>query len=415
MALSMAIIGDIVSPRERGRYQGYFGGVFAFASIGGPLAGGFFVDHLTWRWIFYINIPVGILALVITSAVLRLPLPRRSHTIDYTGSAILVGAVTSLLLVTLWGGQTYAWGSGIILGLIVFGLMATAVFVWWEQRATEPIFPPHLFANPIPAVSFVITLLVAAAMFAAIIFIPIYLQLVDGVSPALSGVLLLPLMGGMLVTSIGSGQIVSRIGRYKAFPVAGTALMTLGMWLLSHLGPHTSHLRASAYMVVFGLGMGMVMQILVLAVQNSIARDDIGSATSAISFFRNIGAAFGTALFGTILTVRLGHWLPLLVHGRTRFSLSSSFSITPKALHALTPAVRAGVVESFVRSLHVVFLVGVPVAGIAFLFALTLKEIPLSDRASSIPVVEPAETAETSVAPALTPAGAAVDAATSRS
>jgi EmrB/QacA subfamily drug resistance transporter len=385
MALAMAIIGDIVSPRERGRYQGYFGGVFAFASIGGPLAGGFFVDHLTWRWIFYINIPVGILALVITSAVLRLPLPRRSHSIDYTGSAILVGAVTSLLLVTLWGGQTYRWGSGVILGLIAFGVVATAVFIWWERQATEPIFPPHIFANPIPAVAFVITLLVAASMFAAIIFIPIYLQLVDGVSPALSGVLLLPLMAGMLVTSIGSGQLVSRIGRYKMFPVAGTALMTVGMWLLSHLGPHTSHLTAAGYMVVFGLGMGMVMQLVVLAVQNSVARDDLGVSTSAISFFRNIGAAFGTALFGTILTVRLGYWLPRLVHSKTHFSLSSSFTITPKALHALAPAVRAEVVESFVRSLHVVFLVGIPVAGLAFVFSLFLKEIPLHDRSSSIP------------------------------
>ena len=292
--------------------------------------------------------------------------------------------------------------------------------MWWERRATEPIFPPRLFANPIPAVSFVITLLVAAAMFAAIIFIPIYLQLVDGVSPALSGVLLLPLMGGMLVTSIGSGQLVSRIGRYKAFPVAGTALMTLGMWLFSHLGPHTSHLRASAYMVVFGLGMGMVMQLLVLAVQNSIARDDIGAATSAVSFFRNIGAAFGTALFGTILTVRLGHWLPLLVHSRTNFSLSSSFTITPEALHALSPAVRAGVIESFVRSLHAVFLVGVPVAGLAFLFALTLREIPLSDRKSSLPAGPSAESDGPRPAPTAAPMGvsdpleASVDAAAGR-
>jgi EmrB/QacA subfamily drug resistance transporter len=380
MALAMAIIGDIVSPRERGRYQGYFGGVFAFASIGGPLAGGFFVEHLTWRWIFYINVPVGILALVITSAVLRLPLPRRVHTIDYTGSGILVAAVTSLLLVTLWGGQTDAWGSTTILGLIGFGLIALAAFVWWERRATEPIFAPHLFANPIPAVAFVITLLVAAVMFAAIIFIPIYLQLVDGVSPALSGVLLLPLMGGMLLTSIGSGQIVSRIGRYKPFPVAGTGLMTVGMWLLSHLGPRTSHVTAAAYMVVFGLGMGMVMQILVLAVQNSVARDDLGAATSAVSFFRNIGAAFGTALFGTILTVRLGYWLPRLVHGATHIALSSSFTISPHALKALPPGVRAGVTESFVRSLHVVFLAGVPVAGLAFVAALLLREIPLRDK-----------------------------------
>jgi MFS family permease len=207
-------------------------------------------------------------------------------------------------------------------------------------------------------------------------------------------------MAGMLVTSIGSGQLVTRIGRYKAFPVAGTALMTLGMWLLSHLGAHTSHVTAAAYMVVFGLGMGMVMQLLVLAVQNSVARDDLGSATSAISFFRNIGAAFGTALFGTILTVRLGHWLPLLVHGRTHFSLSSSFTITPKALKALPPTVRAGVVESFVRSLHTVFLAGVPVTGLAFVFALLLKEIPLGDRSSSVPVAPTPGPSEADGAPA---------------
>jgi len=382
MALAMAIIGDIVSPRERGRYQGYFGGVFALASIGGPLAGGFFVDNLSWRWIFYINIPVGILALVITSAVLRLPLPRRAHSIDYLGSALLCGAVTLLLLVCLWGGQTYAWGSSTILSMAGAGLVLCGVFVWWERRAIEPIFPPRVFADRIVAVTVALTLLVAASMFGATIFIPVYLQLVDGVSPTTSGLLLLPLMGGLLIASIVSGQLVTRWGRYKIFPVIGTVLMTIGAWLFTHLGAHTSHFVSSLYMVVFGLGMGQVLQILVLAVQNSVRRDDLGSATSAISFFRNVGAAFGTALFGTVLFSRLGYWLPRLVHGKVDLNLSQSFTVSPQALRSLPPSVRSGIVESFVRSLHAVFLWTIPVGALGFVLALVLREIPLRERTS---------------------------------
>jgi len=393
MALAMAIIGDIVSPRERGRYQGYFGAVFAFASIGGPLAGGFFVDNLSWRWIFYINVPVGILALVITSAVLRLPLPRRSHSIDYRGFAILCGAVTLLLLVSLWGGQTYAWRSTTILTMAAVGLVLCGVFVWWERRATEPIFPPRVFSEPIVAVAVVLTLLVAAAMFGAAIFLPVYLQLVDGVSPTTSGLLLLPLMGGLLFASILSGQLVTRIGRYKIFPVIGTVLMSIGAWLFTYLGAHTSFLVTSAYMVVFGLGMGQLLQILVLAVQNAVRRDDLGSATSAISFHRNVGAAFGTALFGAVLTSRLGYWLPRLVHGKVRLNLSSSFSVSPQSLRAMPPGIRREVIDAFVRSLHAVFLWVVPVSVLAFVFALMLKEIPLRERAG--PGAGPAENGAT--------------------
>jgi EmrB/QacA subfamily drug resistance transporter len=401
MALAMAIVGDIVSPRERGRYQGYFGGVFALASIGGPLAGGFLTDHLTWRWIFYINIPVGILALFITSAVLRLPLPTRTvGSIDYTGAGLIVAAVTPLILVTVWGGRTLSWASPAIIGLVIVSVAMIGAVVWWERRAREPIFPPRVFANSIVRSGLGMTFFVTATMFAAIIYIPVYLQLVDGESATRSGVLLLPLMGGMLTTSILSGRLVTRFGRYKVYPVCGTALMTLGMWLFTHLGAHTSLGVASSYMVVFGVGMGMTLQIVVVAVQNAVERRDIGSSTSAVSFFRNIGAAGGTALLGTVLVSRLGFWLPRLVPSHSGLNLSPSFTITPDALRKLPPGVRAGVVDSFVRSLHVVFMVGVPLAALAFVCALLLKDAPLFDTVAKDRAAGPDGVAERARPPA---------------
>ncbi|HUI04267.1 MAG TPA: MDR family MFS transporter [Acidimicrobiales bacterium] len=379
MALAMAIVGDIVSPRERGRYQGYFGAVFVVASIGGPLAGGFFTDHLTWRWIFYINLPVGILALLITSAVLRLPRPQPQRGVDLLGATLVVAAVTPLILVTVWGGTTYAWSSGTIVGLVAGSLVMIGAVLWWERRAPQPIFPPRVFAQPVVRVAVAMTFFVTASMFAVIIYLPVYLQLVDGVSATRSGVLLLPLMAGMLTTSIASGRLVTRLGRYRVFPIVGTALMSVGMWLFTHLGAHTSFAVTSAYMVVFGVGMGMTLQIVVVAVQNAVERRDLGSATSSISFFRNIGAACGTALLGAVLAARLGYWLPRLVPAHSGLNLSQSFTITPQALHALPPAVHAGVTESFVRSLHLVFLVGVPLAVVALACALGLRELPLRD------------------------------------
>jgi EmrB/QacA subfamily drug resistance transporter len=414
MALAMAIVGDIVSPRERGRYQGYFGGVFALASIGGPLAGGFLTDHLTWRWIFYINIPVGILALFITSAVLRLPLPKRTGvSIDYTGAGLIVAAVTPLILVTVWGGRTFPWASPTIIGLVIAALAMIGAVLWWERRAREPIFPPRVFANSIVRSGLGMTFFVTATMFAAIIYIPVYLQLVDGMSATRSGVLLLPLMGGMLTTSITSGRLVTRFGRYKVYPVCGTALMTVGMWLFTHLGAHTSLWVASSYMVVFGVGMGMTLQIVVVAVQNAVERRDIGSATSAVSFFRNIGAACGTALLGTVLVSRLGFWLPRLVPPHSGLNLSQSFTITPDALRALHPAVRTGIIDSFVRSLHVVFIVGIPLAGLAFVCALLLKDQPLNDSVSKEQGSDEAGVGE-SGADLGTALGTALEAATGR-
>ena len=414
MALAMAIVGDIVSPRERGRYQGYFGGVFALASIGGPLAGGFLTDHLTWRWIFYINIPVGILALFITSTVLKLPLPKRTEvSIDYTGAGLLVAAVTPLILVTVWGGRTFPWASPTIIGLVIVSMAMIGTVVWWERRADEPIFPPRVFANPIIRSGLGMTFFVTATMFAAIIYIPVYLQLVDGMSATRSGVLLLPLMGGMLTTSIVSGRLVTRFGRYKVYPVFGTALMTVGMWLFTRLGATTSLGITSLDMVVFGVGMGMTLQIVVVAVQNAVERRDMGSATSAVSFFRNIGAACGTALLGTVLVSRLGFWLPRVVPAHTGLNLSQSFTITPVALRALHPAVRTGVVDAFVRSLHVVFMVGIPLAGLAFVCALLLKDAPLHDTVSKEPGSGEAGVGDPGTAVG-TAIGAALEAATGR-
>ena len=381
MALAMAIIGDIVSPRERGRYQGYFGGVFALASVGGPLLGGFFVDQLSWRWIFYINVPIGIVALAVTSVVLKLPFARRPHAIDYVGASILVAAVTALLLVTVWGGTTYAWSSPVIMGMIGAGLALLVAFVYWERRTPEPILPLRLFRNPIFTVANALTFLMAALMFGATIYLPVYFQLVRGVSAARSGLLILPLVGGMVVSSVVSGLLVSRRGRYKIFPVVGTAMMALGMWLLTHLAANTPFALTGTYMALTGLGMGMIMQVLTVAVQNAVDVRELGTATGALGFFRSRGSAFGTALLGAVLVSRLGYWLPKLVPAQAgvHISSTSSFTATPAAIRALPPPVRAGVVNSFVHSLNTVFVVGVPIAIAALILALFLKEIRLRD------------------------------------
>ena len=380
MALAMAIIGDIIPARERGRYQGYTGGVFALASVAGPLVGGFFVDHLSWRWVFYINIPVGVVALVVTSAVLRLPFTKRSHAIDYVGSALLVGAVSSLLLVTVWGGTEYAWGSLVIVSLTIIGIALIGLFIVQERRAPEPVLPLRLFRNSIFTVANVSSFIVGLAMFGVIIFVPLYLQVVNGATPTKSGLLLTPLMLGLIVGSVGSGRIITHWGRYKVFPVAGMVTMTIGLFLLSLFDAHTSRLTQSLYMAVVGLGIGLVMQVLVLAVQNAVDGRDMGTATSATSFFRSMGGAFGVALFGSIfnnrLEANLGKLLPPGAHLDP-----ASLQNGPDALRALPEQIRVTVIDAFADALHVTFLFAIPVALVGLGVVLFLRELPLRETA----------------------------------
>ncbi len=365
MVMAITIIGDVISPRERGRYQGYFGGVFGIASVAGPLLGGYFTEQLTWRWIFYVNVPVALAALVVTSIVLQMPHTRREHKIDYAGSGLLVAAVSSLLLVTVWGGRTYAWTSANILGLTGVGLALTAAFIVRERYATEPILPLALFRNPVFTVSNAVTFIVGLSMFGAIVYLPLYLQVVKGNSPTVSGLLLLPLMAGILLASIGSGRVISRIGRLKMFPIIGTALMTVSLLLLSRLQTDTSQWVISADMVLLGLGLGCVMQVLVLAVQNAVDRRDLGVATSA------------TAIFGAVLTARLHYWEPKLLPAAARGKVAAggeSLFNDPEAIKSLPGAVHDAVLEMFVRSIATVYLVAVPVVLAGFVLTLFLRE-----------------------------------------
>jgi len=379
MALAMTIIADVVSPRDRGRYQGYVGATFALSSIAGPLLGGVFTDNLSWRWIFYVNVPIGIVALVVTSAVLKLPFRRQAHTIDFLGAGLMLVGVTAALLVTVWGGVQYAWGSPTIIGLSVLAVAFIGVFIWWEHKAVEPILPPSLFRIGIFRVSSSVSFLVAMIMYGAIIYLPLYLQLVDGVSAMVSGLLLIPMMLGLLATSILSGQVVTRTGHYKPFPIAGSALIMVGMYLLSRLTIDTSHLVMVLDIIVLGAGIGMTMQIMILATQNAVPPDQIGTATAAVNFFRSLGGAFGTSLFGAVFIAGLTHWIPRLVPGAAARSIhvNTSFSMSPAQLHAFPPKVQHGILESFVHSLHSVFLLGVPLAAVMFTLTLMLKQLRL--------------------------------------
>ena len=388
MVGALAIIGDLVPPRERGRYQGYMGGVFALSSVVGPLIGGFFVDNLSWRWVFYVNLPVGAVALVVVAAVLPAAGVRRAHRIDFEGAALLAGGAGALTLALTWGGTQYAWGSGAIVGLFAAGAALIALFALQERRAAEPIIPPHLFSNGIFNASAAMSFLVALAMFGAIIYLPLFLQVVHGITPTSSGLRLLPLMGGVLTASILGGRAISRIGRYRAFPIAGSVLMTAGMAMLSRIGVGTSYLWLSVSMLVLGLGMGLVMPVLVLAVQNSVAPRDLGTATSSTTFFRSIGGSFGVAIFGAIFTNRLGYWLPRELPASARLGSGNAATLlhaSPARLKALPAGVHTGLVQAFAHSLHAVFLWAVPFGVLAFVVSLLLREVPLRDRGATRP------------------------------
>ena len=381
MALAMAIIADVVPARERGRYTGYMGAVWAGSSVIGPLLGGFFVDSLSWRWCFYVNIPVGIVALVITGVALKLPVRRVDHRIDYLGAALLVGAVTCLLLVTVWGGSQYEWTSATILGLAIGGVVLTVLFCLQENRVPEPMLPLSLFGNRNFTVSAVVGFLVGLGMFGAMVFLPLFLQVVRGVKPTRAGLLMLPLMAGVMTASIGSGRLISRNGRYKLYPIIGTATMVLGFFLFAQLDQDTNPVVTAVFMAIVGFGMGLVMQVLILAVQNAVDWTQLGVATSASTFFRSVGGAFGTAVFGAIFNARLAHELGrLLPSGAGGVSFEGEgLRGGPQAIASLPDSVRPLVIEAFANSIQTVFWCGVPLAFLAFLVTWAMKEIPLHD------------------------------------
>ncbi|UFR04718.1 MDR family MFS transporter [Streptomyces sp. Go40/10] len=376
MVLSMAIVGDLVPPRERGRYQGLFGAVFGATSVLGPLLGGLLTEHLSWRWVFYVNLPVGVVALAVIAAALRIPRRTAPHVIDYLGTFLIAAVATCLVLVASLGGTTWAWDSAQIIGLAVLGVLLAVAFVAVERRAAEPVLPLKLFGIRTFSLAAVISFVVGFAMFGAMTYLPTFLQVVHGISPTLSGVHMLPMVAGLLLSSTVSGQIVSRTGRWKVFPVAGTAVTTLGLLLLHRLDEHTPTAVTSLYFFVFGLGLGLVMQVLVLIVQNAVSYEDLGVATSGATFFRSIGASFGVAVFGSVFASRLGDELAGAFRGVRLPPGASTDALRadPRGIAALPPALRPAALHAYASAITDVFLYAAPVALLGFLLAWFLKE-----------------------------------------
>lgn len=376
MVTAMAVIGEVIPLRERGRYQGALGAVFGVTTVVGPLLGGFFTDHLSWRWAFWINVPVALVVLAVAAFAIPTLAKAAKPVIDYAGILFIAVGASGLTLATSWGGSEYAWTSPMIIGLFLGSIAALVVFVSVELRAAEPILPIRLFASPVFTVCCILGFIVGFAMLGALTFLPTFMQFVDGVSATTSGLRTLPMVAGLLITSMGSGVIVGRTGRYKIFPVVGTATMAVGFVLLAQMNAATPAWQQSCYLFVLGAGIGSCMQVLVLVVQNTSHFADLGVATSGVTFFRTIGSSFGAAIFGSLFANFLaGRLAPALAASGAPAQAAQS----PKALHALSPAQAAPIVDAYASSLGTVFLCAVPVAVLGFVVALFLKEIPLRE------------------------------------
>jgi EmrB/QacA subfamily drug resistance transporter len=376
------VIGDVIPPRERGRYQGYFAAVFGVSSVAGPLLGGWFTDTISWRWIFYINVPVGIIAMVVTTSALNMPTVRREHSIDYLGAGLIVASVTSLLLYLDWAGTEYGWTSTQGLGLLALAIVLGIAFVFVESRAKEPIIPLRLFKNPIFRVGNIYGFMAGVAMFGALIFLPVYLQAVMGFSATESGLAMLPAVVGIFITSIGSGILISKTGRYKIYPTIGAAILVIAMFLLSRIQVGTPYPQLAAYMVLFGAGLGFTMQTIVVAVQNSVEFRDMGAATGSTTFFRQMGAAIGTAIFGTVLTTQLTkHITEQFVASPQVAAMAGPLGEMDinniQAIRSLPDQVRILVETAFTQAISDIFLVGIPFVLIALVVSFFLREIPL--------------------------------------
>ncbi|OJZ74136.1 MFS transporter [Mycobacterium paraffinicum] len=376
MVTAMALIGEVIPLRDRGRYQGAMGAVFGVTTVIGPLLGGYFTDHFTWRWAFWINVPISVVVFFVAAAAIPALSEQTKPVIDYTGILLVGLGAAGLTLATSWGGTTYAWGSPTIIGLFAASVLALCLFAWVENRAAAPILPTRLFGSPVFTVCCVLSFVVGFAMLGALTFLPTYMQFVDGVSATTSGLRTLPMVIGMLTTSMGSGVIVGRTGRYKVFPVAGTATMAVAFFLMSRMDPSTSVLVQSLFLVILGAGIGMCMQTLVLIVQNTVGFDDLGVATSGVTFFRTIGSSFGAAIFGSLFTnflhSRIG---PALVASRAPAAAAAS----PEALHRLPRQTASPIVAAYSESLTHVFGWAVPVALVGFVLALFLRQVPLRE------------------------------------
>ena len=381
MVGAMATLGDIVAPRERGRYMSYMMVVMMLATIGGPLIGGFITTDFSWRWIFYINLPVGGAALVYIISTLHLPARRVSHRVDYLGGGLLAVAATSLVLLATWGGTEYSWGSGQIIGLGLLAVAAAAAFCVVEMRVAEPILPLHVFKNRNFSVTMALTFLTGLAMFGALTFLPLYQQTVQGESPTISGLALTPMMIGVTITSIVAGQVTTRTGRYKIFPILGGAIMGGAMYLLTNLGIGTTRTTSAIYYVILGLGMGFLMQMVSLIAQNSVEQKDMGVASSARMFFQQIGGSLGVAAFGAIFARRLTESLAAAAGTGVHVSVSGA-SIDPATVNSLPAAVRHDVFFAIAHAVQSVFIWALPAAVLIFVLALFIKEVPLRGRAA---------------------------------